>query len=250
MLNRLILAIQFLTLAPLKRNVVVTPEALAGSMAWFPVVGALQGAIAALVDWALAGILPVSVRAAIILLVLALTNGGLHLDGLADTVDGLAGGKTPEDRMRIMRDPATGPIGAGFLFLILLIQYSCLGVIDDPVVRSGVIILFPLTGRWAMVVLSSLSRYARAEGGLGKAFSGANVTTLLISTVITAGMITTLLKPLYIAILPVLCIYVWLVSIFFKKRLGGVTGDVFGFQSETGSTLFLVLFLLMTRIKF
>lgn len=247
MFDRLILAIQFLTLLPLKRNLVVTGEALAGSMAWFPVVGAMQGALTAAIDWALAGVLPPSVRAGIVLLVLALTNGGLHLDGLADTVDGLAGGKTPEDRLRIMRDPAIGPIGAAFLFIVLMIQYSCLAALPAPT-RLGVIFLFPVAGRWAMVVLSSLSQYARTEGGIGKAFSGANTGTLVIATVVTAGAIAGLLGWAWLAILPGLGMYIWLVSVFFRRRLGGVTGDVFGFQSETGGALFLVLFLIISRV--
>lgn len=247
MIDRLILAIQFLTLVPLRRNAVVTGEALAGSMAWFPVVGAMQGALLAAVDWALAGVLPLSVRAGVILLVLALTNGGLHLDGFADTIDGLAGGRTPEDRLRIMRDPAIGPVGAAFLIIVLMIQYSCLAALP-ALTRLGAILLFPVAGRWAMVVLSSLSQYARTEGGVGKAFSGATAGTLAIATVLTAGAIAGLLGWAWLAILPGLGIYIWLVSVFFRRRLGGVTGDVFGFQSETGGALFLLLFLIISRL--
>lgn len=249
MINRLILAIQFLTLLPLpsRKGTAVTKEALAGSFAWFPVVGALQGALIASADYALSGLLPPTVRAGIVLLILALTNGGLHLDGLADTIDGLAGGKTPEERLRIMRDSAIGSVGAVFLGLVLLIQYSCLIELTGPV-RFAAILLFPMAGRWSMVLLSSFSRYARAEGGIGEAFTGAGLSTIIIATTLTALACIYLTGFPSLGILAALGLCSALISRFFKSRLGGVTGDVFGFQCEVSETLFLVLFLVMLRV--
>jgi len=247
MIDRLILAIQFLTLLPVRKNAAVTAKALAESMAWFPVVGAMLGALIAATDYAIAGILPPSVRAGIVLLLLALTNGGLHLDGLADTIDGLAGGRTPEERLAIMRDSAIGPIGAVFLGLVLLIQYSCLTELTEPA-RFAAILLFPMAGRWSMVLLSSISTYARAEGGVGEAFSGTSAFIIITATMITAVTFVYLSGPPSLGILAVLGVCVALVSRFFKSRLGGVTGDVFGFQCEVGETLFLVFFLIMLRV--
>src|SRR5260370_1363700 len=71
---------------------------------WFPVVGAVLGAIAAGAGWVLAGRLPPLVAAVLVVALAALLNGALHLDGLADVCDGFGGGRSREDVLRIMRD--------------------------------------------------------------------------------------------------------------------------------------------------
>lgn len=246
-MKSLILAIQFLTVFPVKSDRAVTKEALAGSMAWFPLVGGLQGAVIAGVDYGLSGLLPVSVRAGVALLVLALTNGGLHIDGFADTVDGLAGGRAPEERLRIMKDSAVGAVGAVFLVLLIIIQYSCISELPASS-RLAVLFLFPAAGRWSQVLLSVWSDYARPEGGLGAAFCRVGLGTFAFATALVAVPCVFLLGIQSLCILAAIAVVTYLVSIFFKKRLGGVTGDVFGFQSETSEALFLIFFLAMTKL--
>lgn len=241
-------ALQFLTLFRVKRDLEVTKESLASSMAYFPLVGALQGVILALVDYLLAGtgLLPESLTAGALILILALTNGGLHLDGFADTVDGIAGGKTPEERLRIMRDKAVGPIGASFLFLVLLLKF--LAIEELPIeARARAIFLFPAAGRWAMVLMAHLSPSARAEG-LGAAFSSNSRKVLVISTLIMATLSVLALGALSLVIIIALGGIVYAFTRFFKKRLGGVTGDVFGFQSEVAEVSFLALALAFMNI--
>lgn len=249
MIERLILAIRFLTLLPLssRKEADVTRQALAESMVWFPVVGAMQGLLIAGVDYGLAAVLPPSVRSGIALLILTLTNGGLHIDGFADTVDGLAGGKTPQDRLRIMRDSAVGSIGAAFLCLVLLIQYSCLAELTGPT-RFAAVVLFPIAGRWSMVMLSSVSTYARPEGGVGEAFSGASAFTVIVATALAACAFFFMSGLPSLAILTAIGICAISVSCFFKSRLGGVTGDVFGFQNTLSETLCLLFFIIMMRV--
>ena len=132
-MERFFIALQFLTVFRVKKNIEVTGDGLASSMAYFPLVGALQGLLLAAVYSLISGtgLLQDSVAVAIVLLVLVLTNGALHLDGFADTVDGIAGGKTPEERLRIMRDSSVGAVGVVFLVLLLLIKYLPPGGPDE-----------------------------------------------------------------------------------------------------------------------
>ncbi|MBI4642531.1 MAG: adenosylcobinamide-GDP ribazoletransferase [Deltaproteobacteria bacterium] len=106
------LALTFLTVLPWRRLGEVGPGDLARSMFWFPWVGVILG----LGFWgALVGfqsIFPPAAAAALLLSLTVLATRGLHLDGLADTVDGLGGGKTPQERLAIMKDSRLGPAWA------------------------------------------------------------------------------------------------------------------------------------------
>ena len=62
---------------------------------------------------------------------------GLHQDGLADTLDGLAGGRVPTDRLAIMRDPRIGAIGATGLFVSLILRYSALVSLPEPLFSAA-----------------------------------------------------------------------------------------------------------------
>ena len=103
----LIVALGFLTALPLPRMGTAGPEQLARSLAWFPVAGALVGGLLVLLDLALGLVLPVGVRAALLLVALLALTRGLHFDGLMDVCDGLFGGFTPERRLAIMRAGGT-----------------------------------------------------------------------------------------------------------------------------------------------
>ncbi len=246
-MKRLILAFQFLTVFPIKKDMEPAPEDLSGSMAWFPVVGAAQGLILVAADYVLSGLLPSGIVAGALVLVLVLTNGGLHLDGFADTVDGLAGGKTKEERLAIMRDSSSGAIGVAFLIMLILLKYLAIDSLPQDAKRQALFV-FPVAGRWAMAPMAYASSYARPGGGIGAAFTDIRGATLITATVITAALSTLALGLFSLILLVGLWAVAWGFTRFFKNRLGGVTGDVFGFQSEVAEVLFLIMFLGLTNI--
>ena len=96
-----------------------------------------------------------------------LITGGLHLDGLADTVNGLGGGKTPEERRLIMKDSRVGAFGVLSLILVLLVKFGFFLAAGEQGWRNE-FVLFPVLSRWGMVFLAYLSDYARPEGGWGR----------------------------------------------------------------------------------
>ena len=119
-------AFQFLTLLPVKRS--FTAEQIGRSTIYFPIVGIIIGLVLAGLNFVF-GVLPASLANILLVAALAISSGGLHLDGLADTFDGLAGHRTPEQRLEIMRDSRIGGFGAIALGLFLLIEYVSLNSI-------------------------------------------------------------------------------------------------------------------------
>lgn len=240
-MKSLFLAIQLLTIIPIRFIGRVEPHELGRSTAFFPLVGAIQGIILVLSNIILLRFLPYSVVDGLLLVILLLTNGGFHLDGFADTIDGIAGGGTKEERLKIMRDSQIGAIGvAGVVFLILI---KFLAINNLPFEsKNEILFLLPIFGRWAIVPMAYLGNYAKEGEGVGRAFAEhTKIRELVIATgdVIILSVIFLKLKGLFLV--PAMFLFIYLVTLFFKKKIGGITGDVFGFQSELAEVLFLIM---------
>ena len=119
-------ALQFLTIVPPLIRRPFTAVELGRSVGWFPLVGLLLGGVLAGTDRVLGLVFPPAVSAALLLAVWVLLTGGLHLDGFLDSCDGLFGGRTPEARLRIMRDERVGAYAVIGGVLLLLMKYACL----------------------------------------------------------------------------------------------------------------------------
>ncbi|MBI5236826.1 MAG: adenosylcobinamide-GDP ribazoletransferase [Deltaproteobacteria bacterium] len=245
-MNGFIIALQFLTVFTVKKGLAPTREELSGSMAFFPLVGGALGLILVAADFILMAALPEKVVPAILLLILVVTNAGLHIDGFADTVDGLAGGGTHEERLRIMKDPAIGAAGAAAVVLMVLLKYLCILELRSEI-RTYVLFLFPMAGRWAMTPMAFNSTYARSREGIGSAFTEIKPAAFITATALFALFSVAALGVFSLALMACLWLSAYFFTGFFKKRLGGVTGDVFGFQSETAEALFLLTFLALDK---
>ena len=185
-------------------------------------------------------VLPSTAIDALLVAGLALCTGGLHLDGLADTADGLYGGHTPERRLEIMRDSRVGSFGVLGVTLVLLIQFAALEGLRSPW-RVPALIVFPVLGRAAMVGTIAGFPYARAQGlgvifrryGAGWPLIAAELSSLAIAIVCFSGSGAAL----------------WGASLFFAlaagwlmtRRLGGLTGDCYGAICELTQILVLLM---------
>ena len=130
MFQRLGLALTFLTIIPASRGHMADSRDLAESMAWFPLVGLVLGGLLTAAALGLNQCLPAPASAALLVALLAAATRALHLDGLADTLDGLGGGHNREDSLRIMKDHAVGAFGAVGIVLVLLLKYGLiLGIV-------------------------------------------------------------------------------------------------------------------------
>lgn len=241
-LKPLICAWQFLTAVPVSREVHdPAPEELAGSMSWYPFVGILLGGLLAVTDVLLGRWLPREVVAALLILLLVAMTRGLHQDGLADTLDGLAGGRMPADRLTIMRDPRIGAIGATGLFLSLILRYSALVSVPEAF-RFPVLLCMPAIGRWGMVVGAYGASYARAEGGLAAPF----LAHLSAKHILGATVVILCLMVWSFGVVPAMTALLIggllsrLATIFCCHFFGGVTGDTLGATNELTEVSFLL----------
>jgi len=238
--SRFAVAFQFLTVLPLFRARVFDPRELARSMGAFPLVGLVLGAGLLLVHGILGGRFPPLVEGAVLTALLAAATGGLHLDGFADTVDGLAGGWTRERALEIMKDSRTGALGAAGLSLLLLLKATSLGLLPAGAKPWG-ILLMPAVARGGVVLLAYRSTYARAVPGLGTAYTdhldGLTVRLALLGS----GLPCLLLGWRGLVVWGVVLLAILGLRGCFHRRLGGITGDVLGFSEETGEVLFLLL---------
>lgn|SRR5574341_342626 len=240
----LLAAVQFLTITPPLVRRPFTPKDLSGSVAFFPLVGALLGMLLAAADALLAFILPPPVRSAILLTLWVLLTGSLHLDGFLDTLDGLLGGWTPEKRLEIMRDERVGAYALAGGVLLLLLKFSAL--ISLPRHWDALVIAATL-GRWGMSLAIVAFPYARPEG-LGRNMKDqAGWLHAGIATVITLVVVWLAGQLAGIAIMALAGALIWLGARFALRLIPGLTGDVYGALNES---IELVVLLAMVTLNY
>lgn len=242
---RLLNAILFLTILPLPTKREVTEAHLARATACFPLVGMLLGGALFLSARLVASLWSPPTVNALVLILWGLLTGGLHLDGLADTVDGLCGGATREEKLAIMRDSRVGAFGAAALFGLLLLKFSLLGELGGAA-YGDVLVLAPTLGRWAMVCAIFFFPPARKEG-LGHLFKGCGWQEFAFATATALGCAILLLGSWGLAVFGGLGLAVAVMAWALTRTLGGLTGDTYGALCEVGEVLTLGIVSLLAR---
>jgi adenosylcobinamide-GDP ribazoletransferase len=211
-------------------------------MSWYPLVGCLLGALLVTADLLLAHVFSTQVTSVLLILLLVAITRGLHQDGLADMVDGLAGGRTAQVRLAIMRDGRVGAIGATGLFLALGLRYAGLNALPAGE-HIALLIGMPVVGRWAMVAGAFHVTYARSEGGLAQPFLAHLSWRHLCVATVTTGIVLTLLLGPWSALCSLLIgtALVRLSTAWFHRMFGGVTGDLLGATNEVAEILFILI---------
>ncbi|MCS6803181.1 MAG: adenosylcobinamide-GDP ribazoletransferase [Chloroflexota bacterium] len=218
-------ALQFLTVVPVSGG-----ADLASAVRWGPLVGLFLGALLAAADLALAPWVGPAVRAVILVALLAALTGALHLDGLADSADGLLVHRSPADRLAIMRDPRTGGFGVVAVTLVVLAKVAALTELEGAL-RTPALLITPALARWTIVALARLLPDARVGlGSVWRAGSGGGAFVLatalaLLPAVILAGLAGVVLAG-------AAALTAAGVGLFSRARIGGVTGDVLGATVE------------------
>lgn len=247
-------AFRFLTIIRLPFRREVSPEELGRSIVYFPVVGGIIGLILAGINCVLTLVLPAAVVNGLLIVALAVISGGMHLDGLADTCDGLAGQKTVEDRWRVMRDSQVGAFGIIGAFLVLLVKYASLNSVPEDLMLATLVIM-PVVSRWAMVYTVFAYPYARPTG-LGKAFKeGASWQRFAVATIITLAAtigLARLVSTAYFYLVGlVIVLGVWVIVIalatYLKHKFAGLTGDTYGAINEVAEVAVLILVCLLAH---
>jgi adenosylcobinamide-GDP ribazoletransferase len=247
LLQELRLALGFLTRFPVGCPPEIRPPQLGRSLAFFPLVGLGLGGLLLAADTGLAQLLPRPVGDVLLLVLLTLVSGALHLDGFADLCDGVGGGRDRETALRIMKDSCIGAFGAVGLILLLLLKYQAL--VSLPLaVKPAALLLLPVAGRWAPVLLTVTLPYLRGPEGTGAAFAAhAGWRELLLATLILLAVAIGLFRVAGLLLVGGLALAASAFGWWMKRRLGGVTGDVLGAAVELLELLTLLLILILTK---
>ncbi len=226
----LLVAIQFLTRLPVPKDLNPDKEEFGNCAPWFPVVGLIVGglmAIAALFLFTFS--LAPGIIAIIVVLFGILLTGAFHEDGLADTADGIGGGWTKDDILRIMRDSRIGSYGAIAVVALFALRLGALWGMN-PDAWPAALIMAHVLGRWSILPLMKTQPYARADQpGLGKPIvERISSNGLLAGTLFTAFLCLLLGGWVGMKCMIAVVVIMFLAGRFFRKRIDGMTGDCLG----------------------
>lgn len=245
-------AFQLLTRIPIPIQVPFEEDVLRRSLALYPLVGLVIGGVLAGAGTLLPAVLPLAPAAALLTGLWVVLTGGLHLDGLMDSADGLLSHRSRERMLEIMKDSRVGAMGVIACVLQLLFKYSLLAALLEArwPLAAGLLAVIPVWSRWMMAAAVTSWPYARAEGGMGSLFAGAGARHLLGASLLSAVLSAVVLTPaagglkdavvLTAAGAVTAGLFGVLVAVRIAGRLGGLTGDTYGAINELTETALLV----------
>lgn len=246
-IKRFVLMIQFLTTIPIPFELKVDNEDFGKGLVFAPAVGLILGVILALSYFGLSYIFPPAISVIIILIEYIFLTGGLHLDGLGDSFDGLFSNRPKERILEIMRDSRVGTNAVLAIVSVLLLNISLLSHFSNAYIYT-ILIMYPAAGRVGSIIGASISNYARKTDGLGKSFIDYCSTKEFIIGVIiyfaiflfiTGGVMHLKMdKVILLSVIPPVSAI--MLTKFFSRKIGGTTGDILGAVCEINQTIFLL----------
>ncbi|MDQ8020611.1 MAG: adenosylcobinamide-GDP ribazoletransferase [Moraxellaceae bacterium] len=232
-LHRFFLALGYFTRLPIPASTGWQPEELNRAARYFPLVGLLIGAFGAAVLWLGAQLLPWTLAVLLSMTATILMTGAFHEDGLADSADGFGGGYTPERVLAIMKDSRIGSFGAIALVLALIGKHQTLLGLGPAGACTTLLLMHPAS-RWVALLVMTWLPYLRSDDAGARAkpvAEGMGRTELIIGSI--CGLLPLAIfgiwAPLVAAgVLVTLLIVTWLAVRYFRRRIGGYTGDCLG----------------------
>lgn len=246
-------AIMFITIIPAGKDIAFSAT---GMVRFFPVVGLLLGLMLICVDTIASKLWPTSAVALIDVLLLVILTGAFHLDGLGDAADGLFSHRSKERALEIMKDSRTGMMGLIAIFCALAVKvagiYSIKSLSTSVSTHSGAtfnqftlqtaILLFiiPAYSRAGMLFGIRYFKYGR-DKGTGHDLFDKKLPLLDFVFVAVPVILSLLLGIRGVLINGAFALSVFLTLLFYKKKMGCITGDMLGAMCEiTESLLFLI----------
>lgn len=229
-MKRFLVALQFLTVLPIKITSEIAEEDFGKSLRYFPLVGMLIGLALSGVA-SLSSLLPNPVVAVLILIMSIVLTGGIHLDGFADTCDGFYGPRSKERILEIMRDSRVGVMGVTGVFCLLALKCTLIASIPHNVLWK-LLIMMTVFARWSQVLVCCTSNYAREEGKAKYFVEYAGKKELLVGSIFAVVLFLFLMKLKGLVLLVVSLLPLLLFMNYVKRKIGGVTGDTVGATSE------------------
>lgn len=234
-------AFGFLTIYPLRASDTWTPETLGNSLVYYPLVGMCLGVLLWLLSLVLMTLFAPAIACVLLLGILVMMTGGLHLDGLADTVDGLQGGHNRQETLKIFKDPHVSAMAVVVVVLVMLLKYSSLTVLPHEAMLPCLVLMGTL-GRYSMVQLAYFSSYADVQGSQGEPFiRGMTYEHFLVTVLLTGCIVSWFGGARGLLIWMLVSLATGSYQTYFRRRLRGITGDVLGAANEINEALVLLL---------
>ena len=236
------IALGFLTRIPIPRSIEHSAENLNDAARYFPAVGLLVGAFAALAYTLAALIWPPAIAVLLSMIGTVLLTGAFHEDGLTDSCDGFGGGWDRTQILTIMKDSRIGTYGAMGLGLIVALKFIAL----ESLAASAIVSALLIGHCWSRLLATSYLfnfEYAREEGSKVKPLATRLTPGGLQIAALCALPLVFLIEPLQVlGIVVALAIWRWAFGRYFTRRLGGYTGDCLGAAQQVAEVLiYLVL---------
>lgn len=245
MMKQFLIALQFLTILPIKIKSQISREYFGQSLAYFPLVGILIGILLAIIS-IIFNYLPHLVLGAIVLVISIIITGGIHLDGFADTCDGFYGARSKEEILAIMRDSRIGVMGTIGVACILLLKFSLIVSIPQNHLWKA-LILMATFARWAQVLACYSSDYARENGKARFFIEYASLKGVIIGGLLTFTLFLLLVNVKGVLLFLLAYAVVFLFIKYIKKKIDGMTGDTIGATSEIAEIAVLFFALIYLR---
>lgn len=239
-MRALLIALQFLTILPVRLQGEFSAQDMGRSLLFYPLVGLLIGIVLSLLGWSLTSQLPM-VSAILVLTVWVILTGALHLDGLADSADAWLGGIGDKAKtLSIMKDPAAGPIAVVMIVLVLLIKFVMLTVLLSQQ-NWWALIWSVILARTALPLLFLTTDYVRPHG-LGSILKQQQSALHTRRLMLIIGVLALLSIGLFTLLFGLLVFL--LLRYLMERRLNGFTGDTAGAMVELLEAALLIFFVL------
>ncbi len=244
-MKKFLIALQFLTILPIKIKSQIMEKDLGASLIYFPVVGAFIGMFLVLILLAF-DFLPHLVTAALVLIGSIIITGGIHLDGFADTCDGFYGTKSKGKILEIMRDSRTGVMGVIGIVTLLLLKFTLIASLPRDILYK-ILIMMATFARWSIPFACFTSNYARKEGKAKYFIEYNGKKEFLVGSAFTIALFFLLMKTKGMILLGLSLLPISLFINYVKRRIGGMTGDTIGATNEVAEVV-LLFFALICQV--
>lgn len=255
-------ALMFYTRIPIPKIIQYNSDYAQKSFKYLPLIGLLVGGISAFILFLSLIVLPISIAVILSMISSLLVTGAFHEDGLADTVDGFGGGWNKEDILRIMKDSSIGAYGTIALIITLFLKFQLLVTLislpETNEIPTHYFILFVFFAGHSISRITAIStmithQYVRVNDYSSKLKSVANKNIKWTNTSFIFAFIFALF-PLFlfqthfvfILLLPIYIVKILLTK-FFKKWIGGYTGDCLGAIQQISEIVFYIGILILWK---
>lgn len=236
MIDGLILGFQLFTRIPFKKEVDFSEKNLKTALRFLPLIGGVIGALTGLVVWFFR--FQPLLSGGFGLLIYFILSGGIHLDGLSDTVDGFLSNTDKERTLEIMSDSLIGTFGTLSLIIYSILKFGLYGSIELDIIFK--IAIASVISRYVTLILIKKGYYVK-ESGFGKYMNDALESDKYILAIylILIGLTGFYYYRVLISLLMAIIITLAIEKIA-KKKIGGVTGDIYGLNIEVNEIVALL----------